>query len=86
MNKAITPEIQTVSVGEAIEIFCDSEVNVSWRFNEGELPEEVEHVRPNTIGIYQVDIEHRGLYECIGEKFKMKYMAQSHLKVASKYK
>ena len=84
-NEAVSPEIQMVKVGEPMTIFCNSEVLVSWMFNEKELPGEVEYVKMNTIRIEQVDIEHRGLYECVGKKFSLKYMAQSHLKVASKY-
>ena len=87
MNEAISPEIQTVNVGESMTIFCDSDVKVNWTFNdEKKLPKEVKHVKYNTIGIKRVDIHHRGLYECVGKRSRFKFVAQSHLNVASKYK
>jgi len=85
VDENIFPEKQNVSVGDSMSIECKSAVNVSWLFSGGPLPDPVKLIGHNIIGIEHVEIEHRGVYECVGKTSKMiKFIGQSHLIVASK--
>ncbi len=57
-------------IGTEITMSCHGS-RQKWKFNDGELPEDVIKLRDQSLNIKNITRKHRGLYTCSGHRVNM---------------